>query len=922
MSDNIQKLTAIGQSLWLDNIQRRLLEAGELAAMVARGDVRGVTSNPSIFQNAIAKTHDYDAALVPLAWSGWDAERIFWQLAEEDIRAATDVFLPLYEESEGSDGYVSIEVSPLIANDTEATVAQARELWEKIAHPNLMVKIPATKAGIPAIRRSIASGLNINVTLIFSLTRYAEVMDAYLSGLEDRLAAGRPIDHVASVASFFVSRVDTKVDDRLPVNSPLRGKAAVANAKLAYEAFRHVFGSERFAKLQMQKARIQRPLWASTSTKNPAYPDTLYVDELIGPATVNTVPPQTLEAFREHGKAEETLTRDVEKSREEITAIEREKISMDQVTQELEDEGVKAFADAFEGLLKTIDERRKDAVDKLGPLAAPVSKRIAKLEVDSVSARLRAGDPTLWTKDAAGQAEVKIRLGWLKSPETSREAIPEIRAFADELHRSGIGRVLLLGMGGSSLAPEVFSLVMTDAPGAGNFAILDSTDPAQVAAVTKRFPPEQTLFIVSSKSGETAEVSAFFNYFWERSERELGKRTGEHFIAITDPGTPLQRLALERGFRKIFLADQNVGGRYSVLTHFGLVPAGLMGVDLTRLLASAARMESQCAASAGSDHHRNIPAARNPGLVLGAVIGEAALGGRDKLTLIADPALAPFGSWLEQLIAESSGKKGKGIVPVDGEPVGKPGDYANDRLFVYLRRDGKHDSAIAALQKAGRPVVIFTIDDSYDLGGEFYRWEVAIAVACAVMGVNAFDQPDVQDSKDRTKSKIAAFAKKGELDVGKPAWKKGQVRIYSRRKVTANSFAKILADFLSKSREGDYVAINAYLPRDHKMHGVLQKLRKAIRAKTGCATMVGFGPRFQHSTGQLHKGGPNSGLFLQITADPIKDIEIPTQDMTFGVMERAQALGDYEALAARGRRILRVHLPSVKEIELLMKALK
>src|SRR5512138_3073823 len=334
----IGKLTQLGQSLWYDNVQRKLLENGEFAAMIQRGDIRGMTSNPTIFNNAIAKSNDYDSALLPLAWAGWDAEKIFWQLAIEDIRAACDLFQPLYEESNGGDGYVSIEVSPNLAHDSDATAMQAEQLWARVRRPNLMVKIPATKEGIPAIRKSIAAGVNVNVTLIFSLARYAEVMEAYLSGLEDRTAAGHPIDHIASVASFFVSRVDSKIDAKLPEVSALRGKAAIANAKLAYDEFQKTFSSRRWENLKVKGARVQRPLWASTSTKNPAYPDTIYVDNLIGPETVDTVPPGTLDAFRDHGKAEVTLTRDLDQAQETIGQLEAAGISMDTVTQELEDE--------------------------------------------------------------------------------------------------------------------------------------------------------------------------------------------------------------------------------------------------------------------------------------------------------------------------------------------------------------------------------------------------------------------------------------------------------------------------------------------------------------------------------------------------------------------------------------------------------
>ncbi len=906
----ISKLTSLGQSLWYDNIQRKLLENGELQAMIERGEIRGVTSNPTIFNNAIAKTSDYDSALTPLAWAGWDAEKIFWQLAIEDIRAACDAFAPLYEETNGGDGYVSLEVSPYLAHDTEATAAQAQQLWARVQRPNLMIKIPATREGIPAIRKAIAAGVNVNVTLIFSLTRYAEVMDAYLSGLEERAAAGHPIDHIASVASFFVSRVDTKIDPKLPDTSPLKGKAAIANAKLAYDLYQQTFAGRRWENLKVKGARVQRPLWASTSTKNPAYPDTIYVDNLIGPETVNTVPPQTLEAFKDHGVAEATLLRGLDEAQNVIRQLEALGISMDVITQELEDEGVKAFADAFAQLLATIDERRKAAASSLGPLADSAPKQIARLEAESVPARLWNHDPALWAsaKDPIGQHEVTIRLGWLDSTDKARQKLNEYRAFAREIRKAKITRVLVLGMGGSSLTAEVFSSLLGASPegketkgGEICLGILDSTDPAQVAQAAQDFPPEKSLYIVASKSGGTAEVMAAFEYFWKLSQRD-----GSRFAAITDPGTSLEALARRRGFRKIFSADPLVGGRYSALTDFGLVPAALLGIDLPRLLDRADWMRRQCEA--------HIPAARNPGLALGAVMGEAALGGRDKLTVLADAPLAAFAGWIEQIIAESSGKNGKGILPVPLEPLGAPEVYGSDRIFVYLRQTGEHDQAVAALKAAGHPVLQFPFSTFYDVGAEIYRWEVATAIACHILGVNAFDQPNVESSKKITKAKIAEYQKKGRLKEGKPAWKKDGISVFTPLAVSGASLKAVLRGFLKKAKKGGYVAINAYLPRNPENTETLQRLRAAIRAQTGNAVTAGFGPRFQHSTGQFHKGGPKNALFLVITAEPERDFAIPSQGLTFGTLIRAQALGDYEALLEAKRKVMRVHVPSVKAL--------
>ena len=930
MNNPIDVLHQLGQSLWYDNIQRKMLENGQLEELIKRGELRGMTSNPSIFNHAIANSHDYDEALKPMAWSGYSAEQILDRLIIEDIRSAAGLFLPLYKETHAGDGYVSIEVGPQMAHDTAASLEEAHRLWDLANHPNVLVKIPATPEGIPAIRQAIADGININITLIFSLARYAEVMEAYLSGLEERVDKKLPVDKIASVASFFVSRIDTKVDKQLEAivheegsqagkAARLMGTIATANAKLAYAEFKVVFEGQRFARLKAHGARLQRPLWASTSTKNPAYPDTKYVDALIGKHTINTVPQVTLDAFRDHGAARLTLEDGLDEARRQFVELAELGISIDQATQELEDEGVKTFSEAFTSLLDTVNERRKAAVDELGPLAAAIPARVARLDKEEAARRMQDIDPRLWTEDAAGKHEIRKRLGWLTLPEKSRELIPDINFFTSEVRAAGYTHALLLGMGGSSLAPEVMRLVFGVKEGGLDLAVLDSTDPAQVRAAANRSPVERTLYIVSSKSGDTAEVKAFQDFFWEHACQAIGHHAGEHFIAITDPGTSLEELGRERGFRKVFLAEPKVGGRYSVLTAFGLVPAGLVGIDLTRLLDKAAWMQKQCV--------HEVPAARNPGLVLGAVIAEAYLQGRDKLTLIADPDLAPFGVWLEQLVAESSGKQGKGILPVEGEPLAAPNCYGTDRLFAHLAsspgsRTEANQRAAVRLSKAGQPVMEFPVDDPYDLGAEFYRWEYAIAIACAVLKINAFDQPDVQDAKNRTNAKVESYRQAHRLDEGEPLWEGKGIRIYGSSLPTASGDLKqMLSAFLGQTRPGDYVAINAYIPRSAHHEAVLRKMRKSILERTQLATTTGFGPRFQHSTGQFHKGGKNTGLFLEITARETEDLDIPGEAISFGAFERAQALGDLEALQAHKRRVLRIHLQDIKLLSQIVDAL-
>ena len=911
MSARISKLTDLGQSLWLDYMERKMLQNGELAGLIEQGDIRGLTSNPSIFNHAIANTNDYDSALIPMSWAGYTDKQILEELMIEDIVNVADLLRPLYDQTKGGDGYVSLEVRPHLAYDTENTIQEAQRLWKLVNRPNLMIKIPGTEPGLLAIRKSIAAGINVNITLLFSVERYKEVMDAYLSGLEDRVNEGKPIDQIHSVASFFVSRIDVKVDKYLePLTKSsdekankakaLLGKIAIANARLAYQEFRQVFEGERFQKLQAKGATLQRTLWASTSTKNPDYPDTMYVDELIGEHTVNTVPPKTLNAFRDHGSVQRTIEKDLDETHQQIKALEELGISMKKVTQELEEEGVNAFSESYDSLDTSVKQRREKALLELGSLADAVSERVKQLESEDYVNRFYAKDASLWTDDPKKQEEVGNRMGWLSAPQKGDTIVPELIMFASQVKSAGFTHALLIGMGGSSLASEVISLIFQDqAPGL-KISILDSTDPDQILQAALDHPTSSTLFIISSKSGTTAEVKALFNYFWERARLSLGDKASDHFIAITDPGTPLEELAIEHKFRKIFQADPNVGGRYSALTAFGLVPASLLGIDVLRLISSASWMADECAA--------NKPYGRNPGLVLGAIIGEAALHGKDKLTIIADPEISPFGAWLEQLIAESSGKQGKGILPIDGEVPAKPDIYGKDRLFVYFRRSGNYDQEQKLLLQAGHPVLNQNLEDDYALGSEFFKWEFAIATACAIIGVDAFDQPDVQDSKTRTVNKINYYQKHHSFQEDSPILTDHGVSVGGNIVSGDGQLTDLVGEALDSVKPGDYIAVNAYLARDTNNETTLQALRSWAREKTHSATTLGFGPRFQHSTGQLHKGGENNGMFLVITSKPKRDIEIPEEGLSFGAMEHGQALGDMEALENRDRKVLHIHL--------------
>lgn len=516
----------------------------------------------------------------------------------------------------------------------------------------------------------------------------------------------------------------------------------------------------------------------------------------------------------------------------------------------------------------------------LADLAGPVAERLRAWERDDFGSRLWEGDHALWS--AKPVPELTDRLGWLRAPAGALEELPRWRDFAEEA-RPGLERAVLLGMGGSSLAPEVFWKTFGAAPGYPELMVLDSTHPAAVREAAARLDPERTLFLVSSKSGGTLETLSLFRFFWERTGR-----SGSRFAAITDPGSGLETLALERDFRRVFHAPPDVGGRYSALTAFGMVPAALLGMDAARLLSRAAEMMEECGP------HR--PPADNPGLKLGAVMGEAARAGRDKITFLTSPALASFGAWAEQLLAESTGKRGTGLVPIADEPLGGQGVYGPDRLFIHLALAGDDPAGVPAaletLQAVGHPIVRITVDDPCDLGGEFYRSETAVAAAGSALGINPFDQPDVQVAKD-----LANRAMSGEGETEAPA-----------AAAPSPLLAAAWGEWLAGLRPGDYIAVQAYLPMDGPAAPLLGELRRVLRAAHRTAVTVGFGPRFLHSTGQLHKGGADNGLFLQIVDGGGPDLPVPETDFTFGRLIAAQAAGDYRALIDRGRRTLRVDI--------------
>ena len=936
----LKDLLKFGQSVWLDYIRRDLITTGELKRLIQEDGLRGMTSNPAIFEKAIVGSTDYADILTSLKnRTDLDAKARYELIAIRDIQDAADLLRPVYDESKLRDGYISLEVSPYLARETQGTLEEARRLWKAVGRPNIMIKVPGTAEGIPAFEQLISEGINVNVTLLFSQGVYQKVAEAYIRGLEKFAASGGDVKRVASVASFFISRIDNSVDAEISArlksakNSQeeqklkgLLGKVAIGNGKLAYQRYLNIFSGPQWDKLRAKGGQTQRVLWASTSTKNPAYPDILYVQEMIGPDTVNTIPPATFDAFRDHGLPRETLTEGVDEAKQVMAGLASVGISIDVITDKLTDDGVRLFEEAFDKLLAAVEKSTQgETTPKISQqthklpdaLAKTVAQNLNDWRANGKVRRLWQRDASLWTN-----TDESKWLGWLDITEKQLEKKDQFHRLSEEIRKEKFSDILLLGMGGSSLCPEVLEKTFGRISGFPEMHVLDSTDPAQVKSFEKKLDLANSLFIVSSKSGTTLEPNIFKQYFFERVKQTIGaEKAGSRFIAVTDPGSKLEKEAETDKFRYIFHGDPTIGGRYSALSNFGIVPAAAMGLDVPKFLDRAEEMVQACAAS--------VPVEKNPGVMLGIVLGTAAKAGRDKLTIVASPAIYDLGAWLEQLIAESTGKQGKGIIPVDRERLTAPEIYGNDRIFAYLRfeatPDADQDAKIAAIEKAGHPVVRISVNDTYDLGQEFFRWEIATAVAGSILGINAFNQPDVEASKIETRKLTSEYEKTGSLPSEKPIFEQSGIKLFTDSKNASalgskNSLGEYLRAHLGRIQAGDYFAVLGYIEMNDEHESQLEEIRYAVRDGKRVATCLGFGPRFLHSTGQAYKGGPNTGVFLQITCDAAVDVPVPGAKYTFGIVKAAQSRGDFQVLADRGRRVLRVHLG--KDVKAGLSALK
>ena len=707
------------------------------------------------------------------------------------------------------------------------------------------------------------------------------------AALQDKIATARGVD-----------------ENRVALIESLLGSAAIGNARSAYTRFLEVFEGPEFAALREEGAQVQRPLWASTSTKNPAYPDTMYVDTLLGNHTVNTLPPATLEAFEDHGQAHhESVLDDLQETEERLEQLAEVGVDMEEVTQRLQDAGVAAFAADFERLIRQVDAKRRSL--SLGSAAAVVAGACQQLAENKFNERLAARDGSLWKKDAETKAKIEQRLGWLAVRETID--FGRLQVAQDDLQAEGqVEHVALLGMGGSSLAPEVLYRTLGRRDGFPDFHMLDSTNPDQIRDLTAQLGIERTLFLVASKSGGTLETLSFYQYFYA-----LTGEKGQQFIAITDAGSHLEELARSHGFQDTYLNPSDIGGRYSALSYFGLLPAALLGYDFTALRDAAQRAFVASATE--------IPEIEHPAVGLGTAIAALAEQGRDKLTIFTSEGLGSFGNWVEQLVAESLGKEGQGVLPVLSACPASPASYGDDRFFVTLRWAGaagndELEAGIDVLRAAGYPCLTESIHSLEEIAGEFLRWEYATAVAGQLLGINPFDEPNVAESKANTNELLAVYHEQGAIPSHPAQYEENGLSLWALGGEAGDSLTEVLAGQLDLSNDGDYFSILAYLPMCDDAVNRLGDLSRRLEAYSQRAVTVGFGPRYLHSTGQLHKGGPNQGIYLFLTAETGADIEIPGRDFGFATLHQAQFAGDMRSLHSNGRRGLRLHGPSAAAV--------
>ncbi len=895
---SLQALNTYGQSAWLNYLRRAFLESGELGNLLEEG-IGGITSTQALFAKAISHSSDYDDVLLDLLAKGKPIAAIHEMLVIDDMQRAADALHPVHEATEGLDGYVSVELDPAVIDDAVQTAAAARHLLRAVDRGNAMIEIPATPAGIVAIRELTADGVCINVTHVFSASVYEEVAAAYLAGLEQFFET-HTVWRIApsSVVSFSLSRIDRAVDEELArlKQEQLQGRAAIALAKMVYGRCQHIFSGPRWEKLARRGARPLRLKWTRTTPRNFAYPDLHYVEALIGPDTVMTFSPVTLNAFRQRGVAAPTLAQHHDQAQKLLVSLTALGIDLETIAARLQRESLTEFRQQYQDLLLSVRQKQAHLQSgwqrmelELGEVETAVADHITTLCRQRIPCRLWSHDHTLWHPALAGD-----QLGWLHIVEAIQENLGQLHALAQDVHKLGFSDVILLGMGGASLPGQALAQLLPRADGL-TLHVLDNNNPYFIRHLTRQIKPEKTLFVVADKTGETFETIALFRHFYNLVAEAVGSGTARaHFAAITDNGSPLHTLAGKYRFRYIFLNDLYVPEAYGALSFFGLVPAVLAGVDVTAVLDNALAM-------VGNTNSCNCPAAGdNLGGQLGAVLAALVQVGRDKLTFIASPDLAPFVRWVEYLLATALGKEQMGLVPLVGEPLLKPDEYGADRAFVYLQLANQQPPPILPqLKAAGHPVITLRWETGKDVGGQFFLWQIATAIAAHLLKINPFYLPNVALVQQRVLELLDIYQQQGKLPPGKAAPING----------------RSLDTFLAQVRLGDYITIQAYVPPTTENDATLQAFCACLRQRRQVPVTLSYGPTYLHTTTQLYQGGPRRGYFLQLTTPlPLEDVHIPdmagepSTSLSFGVLNMAQALADGQVLARNWRHMLRFHL--------------
>ncbi len=918
----IKQATRLGQAFWLDNLTRKLVRDGDLKRRISEQAITGVTSNPAIFDQAIGLGGEYDDDVRRLVQDGHTIPEVYETLAVDDVQRACDLLKPVFQESDGTDGFVSLEVSPRLAQAGPDTLNEVKRLWFRVDRPNVMIKIPGTPAALAVLESAVHAGINTNITLLFSPALFVKFLEAHMAGLEKRLSDGLAVRPVASVASFFVSRVDTLVDRLLGQRwmqtadpgyrmrlARLFGKAGVANARLAFRELLFVRAGARWQNLERKGARPLRVVWASTGQKDPLLSPLLYIESLLGPDTVVTATEKTLDAFAARGRAQIALN---EKGIAEAQTISGELsefgINLEAVADDLQQEGISKFVEPYERLMVALSEKRALFVGKkanqqdVGPIRL-VAPALAALSARRYSERLFARDGTLWTDDIESAKRVENSLGWVDGHNLFRPRVEEIRSFADGVRQDGFKHVVMLGTGANTLPAEIAWGAFGNARGWPDLLILDNTDPTAVRAVEAQIDLAKTFFLVVGKSGTNLETLSFYKYFYDRLLVSGVEGLGRRFAAITDSHSWLAREAIAKKFRQCYLNPTTVSSPFAAFSYLGLVPTALLGLDIQALLDRARAF----AVAAGP----GIPEPSNPALQLGASLALLAKGGRDKLTFFLSPNISSFASWAEHVIVHTTSKDGQGIVPVIGEPLGPPRSYGNDRVFLHITHRGSAKKGeakrVAALEKAGHPVIRVTLTDRMGLAEECVRWQLALVCTGLLLGVNPFADPSEGEGRKNTEELLRQWAADRRFPKEKPTAETGSVRVYGELPRKAGSADAAVSDFLRETPKNGYIGILAFFRRTAARDKALALFRTTLGERFKVATTLAHGPRFLHTTAPLYKCGPENASLLLLTTEEDRDAPIPGHDYGFAVLHEAQALGELQAIRNRGRRVLRLH---------------